>query len=66
VAPREHFDETLAAMRHGDEVIYQDYLENSDFAGYRTSSSVYQHHLSLADGRKSHGHQAGSPPEPNF
>jgi uncharacterized protein len=31
---REHFEQTLAAMRRGDDIIYQGYLANGEFAGY--------------------------------
>lgn len=31
---KEHFHPTLAAMRRGDEVIYQGFLEKDEFAGY--------------------------------
>ena len=31
---RDHVDSTLAAMRRGEEIIYQGYLECDDFAGY--------------------------------
>ena len=32
--PAEHLHATLAAMRRGDEVIYQGFLQEDDFAGY--------------------------------
>jgi uncharacterized protein len=32
--PAEHLHATLAAMRRGDEVIYQGFLQKDDFAGY--------------------------------
>src|SRR5207248_6647314 len=31
---REHLTETLAAMRRGEEIIYQGYLEQGEFGGY--------------------------------
>src|SRR5689334_3934235 len=31
---KEHFQATIAAMRRGDEIIYQGYLERDEFGGY--------------------------------
>jgi predicted RecB family nuclease len=31
---KEHFQATIAAMRRGDEIIYQGYLQRDEFAGY--------------------------------